>query len=53
VLSSRVEAVWNESCDNESGALHITRNGLYLYGDLSIRRSLGQSMHSVLEAVKK
>ena len=38
--------MWNESCDNESCALHMTRNGQYLYGDLSIRRSLVQSMHS-------
>jgi len=45
--------VWSESCDNESCALHMTWNPLYLYGDLSIRRSLVQSMHSVLEPVKR
>jgi hypothetical protein len=48
VLKGRgsLEAVWNESC-----ARHMTRNGLYLYGALSIRRSLVQSIHSVLEPV--
>jgi hypothetical protein len=47
-----LEAVWNESCDSESCALHMTRNGLYLHGDLSIRRSLVQLMHSVNEPAK-
>jgi hypothetical protein len=32
-----LEAVWNESCNNEPCARHMTRNRLYLYGDLSIR----------------
>jgi hypothetical protein len=31
----------------------MTRDGLYLYGDLSIRWAVVQLMHSVLEPVKK